>query len=57
MRDLVVHVVISTLLLALVDYFVDGIVIGGFGAALLGALLLAVFNLVASSLLHPQKAG
>lgn len=41
MRDFVVHVIVSALLLALVDYFVDGIVIAGFGYALVAAIVLA----------------
>lgn len=44
MKDLIIHVVISALLLALVDHFVDGVTIAGFGYALLAALVLGVCN-------------
>jgi putative membrane protein len=46
MKELIVHLVVSALLLALVDYFIDGIAIAGFGYALLAALVLGIVNAV-----------
>jgi putative membrane protein len=46
MRDLLVHLIISALLLALVDYFIDGITIAGFGYALIAAIVLGLVNAV-----------
>jgi len=46
MRDLLVHLIVSALLLALVDYFVDGITIAGFGHALIAAAVLGLVNAV-----------
>ena len=51
MRDLIVHVVISALLLLLVDYLVDGMAIAGFGYALLAAAVLGVVNAVVRPIL------
>ena len=44
MKDFVVHVVISALLLLLVDYFLAGFAIAGFGYALLAAFALGIVN-------------
>lgn len=44
MRDFVVHLIVSALLLVLVDYFIDGIAIANFAYALLAALILGVLN-------------
>ncbi len=44
MKDLLVHLIVSALLLALVDYFIDGITIAGFGYALVAALVLGFVN-------------
>ena len=44
MKDLLVHLVVSALLLALVDYFIDGITIAGFGNALIAAIALGIVN-------------
>lgn len=44
MRSLLVHLVVSALLLLLVSQFVTGIHFGGFGSALLAALVLGVVN-------------
>jgi putative membrane protein len=46
MKDLIVHLIVSALLLALVDYFIDGITIDGFGYALIAALVLGLMNAV-----------
>jgi putative membrane protein len=46
MRNLLVHVVITALLLALVDYFLDGITIDGFFYALLAAIVLGIVNTI-----------
>jgi putative membrane protein len=46
MKDLLVHLIISALLLALVDYFIDGITIAGFGYALVAAIVLGLVNAV-----------
>jgi len=46
--------VVNALVLGLAAGLVPGFTITGFGAALLGALLLTLFNLVASSVLHPK---
>jgi putative membrane protein len=46
MKDLLVHIVITALLLALVDYFLDGIAIDGFFYALLAAVVLGIVNTV-----------
>jgi putative membrane protein len=46
MRDLLVHLIVSALLLALVDYFIDGITIDGFLYALLAAIVLGLVNAV-----------
>jgi putative membrane protein len=43
-KDLLVHLVVSALLLALVDYFIDGITIAGFGYALIAAIALGLVN-------------
>jgi putative membrane protein len=47
--------VVNALVLGLAAALVPGFAIAGFGAALLGALLLTLFNLVASSVLHPKQ--
>ena len=47
--------VVNALVLGLAAGLVPGFTITGFGAALLGALLLTLFNLVASSVLHPKR--
>jgi putative membrane protein len=44
MKSLLVHLLVSALLLALVDYFIDGITIAGFGYALLAAVALGIVN-------------
>ena len=44
MRNLLVHLIVTALLLALVDYFIDGIAIEGFGHALLAAIVLGLVN-------------
>jgi putative membrane protein len=49
--------VINALMLLLAAAVVPGFSIAGFGTALLAALLLAVFNLVASSLLNPRRGS
>jgi len=46
MKGLLVHLIISALLLALVDYFIDGITIAGFGYALIAAIVLGLVNAV-----------
>ena len=46
MRDTLVHVVITALVLAIVARYVDGILIEGFGYALLAALVLGLVNAV-----------
>jgi putative membrane protein len=46
MKDLLVHLIVSALLLALVDYFIDGITIDGFLYALLAAIALGLVNAV-----------
>jgi putative membrane protein len=46
MKDLLVHLIVSALLLALVDYFIDGITIDGFLYALLAAIVLGLVNAV-----------
>lgn len=46
MKDLLVHLIVSALLLALVDYFIDGITIAGFGHALIAAAVLGLVNAV-----------
>jgi putative membrane protein len=46
MKDLLVHLIVSALLLALVDYFIDGITIAGFLYALIAALVLGLVNAV-----------
>ena len=51
MKDFVVHIIVSALLLALVDYFVDGIVIAGFGYALIAAIVLGLVNAIVRPLL------
>jgi putative membrane protein len=51
MRDFIVHWVVSALLLALVDYFIDGIAIASFGYALLAALVLGLLNCLVRPLL------
>ncbi len=51
MKNFVVHVVISALLLLLVDYFLDGITIVSFGYALLAAVVLGFVNGVVRPLL------
>lgn len=53
-------IVINALMLLLTAALVPGLHIAGFGAALLGGLLLGLFNLVASALMHrarPPVAG
>lgn len=47
--------VVNALVLGLAAALVAGFEIEGFGAALLGAGLLTLFNLVASSFLHPKR--
>jgi putative membrane protein len=47
--------VVNALVLGLAAALVPGFAIVSFGAALLGALLLTLFNLVASSVLHPKR--
>lgn len=44
MKSFVVHLVVSALLLVLVAHFVPGIQVGGFGYALLAALVFGVVN-------------
>jgi putative membrane protein len=44
LRNLLVHLIVTALLLALVDYFIDGIAIEGFGHALIAALVLGIVN-------------
>jgi putative membrane protein len=51
MKDFVVHIVISALLLVLVDYLLDGIAIAGFGYALIAALVLGVVNFIVRPIL------
>ena len=51
MKDFVVHIVISALLLVLVDYLLDGIAIAGFGYALIAALVLGAMNFVVRPIL------
>jgi putative membrane protein len=51
MKELIVHWIVSALLLVLVDHFVAGITIDGFGHALLAALVLGVLNTVVRPLL------
>ena len=46
MKDFVVHVVVSALLLVLVDYLLDGFAIAGFGHALIAALVLGIVNTI-----------
>ena len=46
MKDFVVHIVISALLLVLVDYLLDGLAIAGFGYALIAALVLGAVNFI-----------
>jgi putative membrane protein len=46
MKDLIVYWIVSALLLVLVDHFVAGIAIDGFGHALLAALVLGLLNAV-----------
>lgn len=47
--------VVNALVFGLAAALVPGFEIAGFGAALFGALLLTLFNLVASSALHPER--
>jgi putative membrane protein len=47
--------VVNALVFALAAAVVPGFAIASFGAALLGAVLLTLFNLVASSILHPEQ--
>jgi putative membrane protein len=47
--------VVNALVLGLAAALVPGFTIASFGAAVLGAVLLTLFNLVASSLLHPRR--
>jgi len=49
--------VINALMLLLAAAVAPGFVIDGFGTALLAALLLALFNLVASSVLYPKRGN
>jgi putative membrane protein len=51
MKDFVVHIVISALLLVLVDYLLDGLAIAGFGYALIAALVLGAVNFVVRPIL------
>jgi putative membrane protein len=51
MRGLVVHLVITALLLWLVSQFVRGIYLGGFGSALLAALVLGIVNFLVRPIL------
>jgi putative membrane protein len=51
MKNLVVHIVISALLLVLVDYLLDGIAIAGFGYALIAALVLGAMNFIVRPIL------
>ncbi len=51
MRYLLVHLLVSAVLLLLVDYFVDGIAITGFGHALLAAAVLGVVNFIVRPIL------
>ena len=44
MKNLIVHLVITALLLVLVSHFVPGIQVGGFGYALLAAFVLGIVN-------------
>ena len=49
--------VLNALMLLLAASVVPGFTIDGFGTALVAALLLALFNLVASTLLNPRHGG
>ena len=51
MKDLIVHLTVSALLLLLVGHFVAGITIDDFGHALLAALVLGLLNAVVRPLL------
>jgi putative membrane protein len=44
MKSFIIHLVVSALLLVLVAHFVPGIRVGGFGSALLAALVFGVVN-------------
>jgi putative membrane protein len=45
-------IVVNALMLMLTSSLVPGFHVAGFGAAIIGGLLLGLFNLVASALLH-----
>jgi len=47
--------VINALMLMLTGAVVSGFHVAGFGAAFVGGLLLALFNLIASALLHSRR--
>jgi putative membrane protein len=51
MRALALHLVVSALLLWLVSYIVAGIHLGGFGSALLAALVLGIVNFLVRPIL------
>ncbi len=51
MKNLLVHLVVSALLLWLVAHIVPGIRIGGFGYALLAALVLGIANFIVRPIL------
>jgi putative membrane protein len=48
-------IIINALMLLLTSALVPGFHVAGFGAAIIGGLLLGLFNLIASSVLYKRR--